>query len=450
MSFHLPFPEHFVWGAATAAYQIEGAVGEDGRGASIWDTFSHTPGKIENGDIGDVTCDHYHRWREDVALMRQMNLHAYRFSIAWSRILPEGRGAVNQRGLDFYSRLVDGLLEAGIQPFLTLYHWDLPQALQDDGGGWQRRGIVNDFARYADIVSRALGDRVKHWTTFNEPWVFSWSGYYFGEDAPGWRGGVRAALATTHHALLAHGAAVSMLRANVPDAQVGIVLDMNMPEPASEDPADVAAAERFCGFQNRWYLDPLFRARYPSDMLELYGSQAPDIHPADMAQISAPLDYLGVNFYRRSVIAAGDEVPPVSYQRVSPSGEYTAMGWEVSPHGIYDILKYVHDHYQPPALYVTENGAAFPDEIAADGQVHDESRMHYFRRHFEQLHRAIEAGVPLRGYFAWSLMDNFEWAYGFSRRFGLIYVDYPTQRRIIKDSGRFFAEVARRDVRLTP
>lgn len=446
MSFHLQFPDHFIWGAATAAYQIEGAVQIDGRGASIWDTFSHTSGKIENHDTGDIACDHYHRWREDIALMRRLNLQAYRFSIAWSRILPQGRGAVNQAGLDFYSRLVDGLLEAGITPYVTLYHWDLPQALQDDGGGWQRRGIVQDYVNYSDIVSRALGDRVKHWTTFNEPWVFSWSGYYFGEDAPGWLGGVRAALTTTHHALLAHGAAVPILRANVPQAQVGIVLDMNMPEPATRAPEDIAAAERFAGFQNRWYLDPLFKGCYPSDMVALYGEAVPDIHLDDMAQISVPIDYLGVNFYRRSVIAAGNEVPPVNYQRISPPGEYTAMGWEVSPQGIYDILQFVHDHYRVPKLYITENGAAFPDEIGANGQVQDDARVRYLEQHFIQLHRAIQSGIPLQGYFVWSLMDNFEWAYGYSKRFGLIYVDYPTQKRIIKNSGHFLAQVANRGI----
>lgn len=442
MPFNLNFPNHFIWGAATAAYQIEGAVNADGRGASIWDTFSHIPGKIDNHDTGDTACDHYHRWREDVALMRQLNLHAYRFSIAWSRILPHGRGTVNQAGLDFYSQLVDALLEANIIPFVTLYHWDLPQTLQDDGGGWQRRGITEDFAHYTDVVSRALGDRVKHWTTFNEPWVFSWSGYYFGEDAPGWQGSVRAALTTTHHALLAHGAAVSILRANVPDAQVGIVLDMNMPEPATNTPQDIAAAERFTGFQNRWYLDPLFKGTYPADMLALYGEEGPEIGPEDMAQISVPIDYLGINFYRRSVIAVGNEVPPVNYRRVNPPGEYTAMGWEVSPHGIYDILKYVHDNYPVRKLYITENGAAFPDEIGANRQIDDEARVRYLEQHLVQLHRAVQAGIPLCGYFVWSLMDNFEWAYGYSKRFGLIYVDYPTQQRIIKNSGYFFAQVA--------
>jgi beta-glucosidase len=436
------FPRDFVWGAATAAYQIEGAVGEDGRGKSIWDTFAHTPGMIENGDTGDIACDHYHRWQEDIDLMKAIQLDAYRFSIAWSRIMPEGRGKVNQAGLDFYSRLVDGLLEAGITPYITLYHWDLPQALQDEGGGWQRRGIVDDYLAYADVMSRALGDRVQHWTTFNEPWVFSWSGYYFGEDAPGWKGGVRAALTTTHHALLAHGKALSILRANVRDARVGIVLDMNMAEPATDRPEDAAAAARFNGFQNRWYLDPLFKGSYPADMLALYGDQVPDIHDGDLEAIHVPMDYLGVNFYRRSVMTAGEEVPPVNYQRVSPEGDYTEMGWEVSPHGLYDILKFVHDHYDVPALYVTENGAAFQDEVSADNRIHDVRRVDYLERHFAQAHRAIADGIPLKGYFVWSLLDNFEWAIGYRARFGLIYVDYATRQRIIKDSGYYLAQVA--------
>ncbi len=423
------FPEAFVWGAATAAYQIEGAVRQDGRGQTIWDTFTRQPGAILGGDTGDTACDHYHRWQHDIALMSQLHLHAYRFSIAWARILPEGRGAVNQAGLDFYDRLVDGLLEAGIEPFVTLYHWDLPQALFEDGGGWLRRGIADDFARYADIVSRALGDRVRHWATFNEPWVFSWAGYAFGEDAPGLRHGARGALAATHHAFLAHGMAVPILRRNVPQGQIGIVLDLNVPEPASPDPADVAAAGRFEGFQNRWYLDPLFRGVYPADMVELYGDAAPDVHPDDMALIATPLDWLGINFYRRSVIAAGDDLPPIDYRRVSPPGEYTEMGWEVSPGGLYDILKYVHDRYAPPALFVTENGAAFADVLETSGRVHDERRVAYLREHFRQAHRAIQDGVPLKGYFVWSLMDNFEWAYGYSKRFGLVYVDYTTRQR---------------------
>ena len=437
----LAFPKDFVWGAATAAYQIEGAPTLDGKGPSIWDTFTHRPGVIEDGTTGDVACDHYHRWRDDVTLMRALNLDAYRFSIAWPRILPAGRGSVNPAGLDFYSRLIDGLLAAGVTPYVTLYHWDLPQALEDEGG-WLRRGIVDDFQRYADVVTRALGDRVKHWTTLNEPWVFTWTGYGLGEDAPGLKLGARGALAATHHALLAHGVTVPIIRANVPAADVGIVLDLNHVEPASDRPEDLAASRRWEGCQNRWYLDPVFKGRYPDDMLTLYGEDGPAILPGDLEQIAAPLDYLGVNFYRRSVAGAGTDLPPINWQRHRPEGEYTAMGWEVSPHGLYDILKTVWDGYHPKAMYVTENGAAFADVVAADGRVHDHRRVDYLREHFAQARRALADGVPLKGYFVWSLLDNFEWACGFAKRFGLIYTDYATQQRIIKDSGYYLAEVA--------
>ncbi|HRF47402.1 MAG TPA: GH1 family beta-glucosidase [Anaerolineales bacterium] len=437
----LSFPKGFVWGAATAAYQIEGAPAEDGKGPSIWDTFTHRPGVIADGTNGDVACDHYHRWPEDVALMRALNLDAYRFSIAWTRIQPNGRGPANPAGLDFYSRLVDALLEAGITPYVTLYHWDLPQALEDEGG-WLRRGIVDDYQVYADLVTRALGDRVKHWATFNEPWVFTWSGYALGEDAPGLKLGARGALAATHHALLAHGITLPLIRANVSDAVAGIVLDLNHVEPASDHPEDVAAARRWDGCQNRWYLDPLFKCHYPEDMLKLYGSAAPDVLPGDLDQICAPLDFLGVNFYRRSVVAAGTDLPPIDMQRHSPAGEYTEMGWEVSPNGLYDILKGVSDSYHPQAMYVTENGAAFADVVTPDGAVHDERRAHYLRKHFAQARQALSDGVPLKGYFVWSLLDNFEWACGFEKRFGVIYTDYATQRRIIKDSGHYLAQMA--------
>ncbi len=437
----LAFPQDFVWGAATAAYQIEGAPAEDGKGPSIWDTFTQRPGVIEDGTNGDVACDHYHRWRDDVVLMRALNLDAYRFSIAWPRILPAGRGATNQAGLDFYSRLIDGLLAVGVTPYVTLYHWDLPQTLEDEGG-WLRRGIVDDFQHYADVVTRALGDRVRHWTTLNEPWVFTWTGYGLGEDAPGLKLGARGALAATHHALLAHGATVPIIRANVPDASVGIVLDLNHVEPASDRPADVAAARRWEGCQNRWYLDPVFKGRYPDDMLALYGADVPAILPGDLERIAAPLDYLGVNFYRRSVAGAGTDLPPINWQRLRPAGEYTEMGWEVSPQGLYDILKTVWDEYHPRAMYVTENGAAFADAVAPDGRVHDLQRVRYLRAHFEQARRALADGVPLKGYFVWSLLDNFEWACGFAKRFGVIYTDYATQQRIIKDSGYYLAEAA--------
>jgi len=439
------FPEGFLWGAATAAYQIEGAVTEGGRGKNIWDTFTHTPGAIKNGENGDIACDHYHRWREDIALMQQLNLDAYRFSIAWSRIFPQGRGTVNLAGLDFYSRLIDGLLEAGIQPFVTLYHWDLPQALQDEGKGWLRRGIVEDFVRYTDVVTRALGDRVKHWTTFNEPGVFTWGGYVLGEDAPGWRMQPGAALTALHHVFLAHGASAQVIRENVPQSQVGIVLDINVAEPASEAPEDVAAALRFDGMQNRWFLDALLRGEYPADMVALFGEQMPRIETGDMQRMAVPLDYLGINIYRRSVIAHGDELVPVNYCRVLPPGEHTLMGWEVYPKCIYDILKYVNERYSPPKIYITENGIALPDEVSPDGHVHDERRIAYLRDHLTYLQRAIAEGVPVRGYFVWTLMDNFEWALGFEPRFGLIYVDHQTQQRIMKDSGYFYADIAKKE-----
>lgn len=443
MTDELSFPPGFIWGTATAAYQIEGAVNEDGRGPSIWDTFSHTPGKTHNGDTGDIACDHYHRWREDIALMRALNLNGYRFSIAWPRILPAGRGAANPAGLDFYSRLVDGLLEAGITPFVTLYHWDLPQALQDEGEGWLRRGIVDDFAAYADVVSRALGDRVKHWMTFNEMFVFCVQGYVTGEMAPGTAtmdpGRMTRA---AHHALLAHGAAVRILRANVPGAQVGLVNYLQAVEAASDRPEDQAAAQRYDGFLNRWYLDPVYTGRYPADMLELLGIFGPPVEPGDMEQISAPLDFQGVNFYERSIIAAGDELPLLGVRYVRPPAERTAMDWEIYPPALYDVLQRVHRDYRPPAMYVTESGAAFDDQIAPDGQVHDERRVAYLRGYFQQAARALAAGVPLKGYFVWSLLDNFEWAHGYSKRFGVIYTDYATQRRIIKDSGRYLAAVA--------
>lgn len=443
------FPPGFIWGTATASYQIEGAVREDGRGASIWDAFSHTPGKTLNGDTGDVACDHYHRWPEDIAIMQVLNLTGYRFSIAWPRILPQGRGAVNHKGLDFYSRLVDGLLDAGITPFVTLYHWDLPQALQDEGGGWARRGIVDDFVNYADIVSRALGDRVKYWTTFNEIFVFCTFGYLTGEMAPGMSIlDFDTYLAAIHHALLAHGRAVPVLRANVPGANVGIVHYTQAVEAASRTPEDIAAARRYDGFVNRWYFDPIYKGEYPADMAEgLYAYFRPPVQPGDMEAICAPLDFQGVNFYERSIVGEGDDLPLINIRYVRPEGDYTAMGWQVYPPGLYAALTRIHREYAPTALYVTENGAAFVDDITPDGGVHDDRRIAYLRGYFVQAARAIADGVPLKGYFVWSLLDNFEWAHGYDKRFGVVYVDYPTQRRIIKDSGRFLAQVAARMAR---
>lgn len=435
-------PDGFLWGAATSAYQIEGAVTEDGRGVSIWDTFSATPGKVLNDNTGEMACDHYHRWREDVDIMRQLNLSAYRFSTAWPRILPLGRGEVNQKGLDFYSRLVDALLAANITPFITLYHWDLPQPLEDIGG-WQRRGIADDFANYTDVVSRALGDRVKHWITFNEPWLLTWLGYVMGLHAPGYKSDTPApALAASHHAYLAHGAAVNVLRQNVPDAQVGIALNIVAVDPATAKPSDLAATARFDGYHHRWYLDPLFRGHYPADIVDYFQPYMPEIHPGDMAQIQTPIDFLGINYYAHELVADGG-TNAINTSQTVPDDERTDQGTQVYPEGLYRILKRLHTDYNPRAIYVTENGAVYNDEISPDGQVHDEARVRYLKRHFEAAALAASEGVPLKGYFVWSLLDNFEWAEGYSRRFGMTYVDYTTQRRIIKDSGRYFAGVAK-------
>ena len=375
--------------------------------------------------------------------MRRLGVNAYRFSVSWSRVIPNGRGKVNEKGLRFYSDLVDALIEAGITPFVTLYHFDLPQALQDDGGGWLRRGVVDDFVEYADVVSTELGDRVKFWATLNEPWEFTWQGYVTGEDAPGLRLGVDAALRATHNAYLAHGSAVRKLRENVPDGRFGIVLHLNIVEPVSQHPEDLAATKRWELCQNRWYLDPLLKEGYPDEMVDLYGDDVPEILPGDMELIREPIDFLGVNNYRRSVVAAGSDLPPINMRRISPPGEYTDMGWEVHPEGLYKILKWLHTNYQVPYIYVTENGASFPDIVALDGGVHDARRLAYLREHIGQAHRAMREGIPLKGYFIWSTLDNFEWAYGYSKRFGLIYVDYRTQKRIVKDSGHYLANVAK-------
>jgi beta-glucosidase len=442
MTENLSFPADFLWGTATAAYQIEGAVDDDGRGASIWDTFAHTPHKIKDDVTGDVACDHYRRWRDDIALMKALNMRAYRLSIAWSRIFPEGRGQINQRGIDFYSQLIDGLLAAGITPFVTLYHWDLPQLLQDKGG-WLRRSISDDFAIYTDAVARALGDRVKHWITLNEPWVFSWFGYGRGIHAPGLTDTTPAQpLLASHHTLLAHGAAVSTLRAAVPDAQVGISNVYIHVTPGTGKATDMVAASRFDGYVNRWYFDPIFRGHYPQDKVEEWADYMPDIDAGDMQQIAAPLDFLGINYYTRMVIADDPEHPGVATVIVPQPGEPTAMGWEVYPQGLYEGLKWLHREYAPRALYITENGAAYDDVLTPDGSIHDAQRTAYLEAHFAAASHALRDGVPLKGYFVWSLMDNFEWAEGYSKRFGLYYVDYTTQRRILKDSGAWFAKVA--------
>ena len=441
MGSFLHFPEHFVWGAATASYQIEGGCEADGRGESIWDRFCRTLGKVYNGDTGDVACDHYHRHREDIALMREIGLKGYRFSVAWPRIFPKGRRTLNPAGLDFYDRLVDGLLDAGIQPFITLYHWDLPQALQNRGG-WANRDTVAAFRDYAATVSERLGDRVTHWITHNEPWVAAFLGHETGMHAPGITD-LATAVQVSHHLLLSHGEAVRVLREHGNErTQVGIVCNSAPVQPASESEEDRAAARRFDGYLNRWFLDPVFKGAYPEDMLAWYGDCAPEVQEGDMKILSEKIDFLGVNYYTRSVMAADPEGGFLRVRDVHPEdSEYTEMDWEIYPEGLYQILKRVHRDYEVPLLYVTENGAAFADEVGPDGRVCDPRRKAYLRDHFVQAHRAIEEGIPLAGYFVWSLMDNFEWAHGYSKRFGITYVDYPTQQRILKESGRWVGEV---------
>ena len=435
-----PFPEGFVWGTATAAYQIEGAANEDGRGESIWDRFSHTPGKVTNGDTGDVAVDHYHRWPQDVQIMTRLGVNAYRFSIAWPRVIPDGVGAVNPAGLDFYERLVDALLAAGIQPFVTLYHWDLPQALQDKGG-WPSRDSVGWFTDYAAVVSGRLGDRVHHWITHNEPWVVAQVGYATGQHAPGVRD-QRAALQAAHHLLLSHGQAVSILRQNGNGrARVGITLNLGWVDPASDRPADVEAARRHDGQLNRYYLDPLFKGAYPADMVAYYEAVAPHVQPGDLLLISTPIDFLGVNYYTRAVVADDPAGSGLRTRQIRPPyAEYTEMGWEVYPDGLQKLLERLHAEYRPPAIYITENGCACADRLE-DGQVHDERRIAYLREHLIRAQRAIQGGVPLRGYFLWSLLDNFEWAHGYTKRFGIVHVDYATQTRTLKDSAHWYRQV---------
>lgn len=440
------FPQGFIWGAATASYQIEGAWQEDGKGESIWDRFSHTPGRIEDGSNGDVACDHYHRWLEDIALMASLGLQAYRFSIAWPRILPAGRGQVNQKGLDFYSRLVDGLLAAGITPFITLYHWDLPQVLQDEGG-WPARSTAEAFVEYADVVSRHLGDRVQHWITHNEPWCASFLSYQIGEHAPGLKDWP-AALAASHHLLLSHGWAVPLIRRNSPAAAVGITLNFSPTMPASLSEADAQAARWADGYSNRWFLDPLYGRGYPQDMVESFqtAGHLPDglsfVHDGDLDAITAPTDFLGVNYYTRWVARneqAADNLPPSIFR--APAADWTEMGWEVYPHSLYDLLLRLHRDYQVPKLYITENGASYSEGPDENGRVPDTRRLAYLRDHFKAAHQAITNGVPLAGYFVWSLMDNFEWAKGYQQRFGIVWVDYETQQRIPKDSALWYKEV---------
>ena len=433
----LKFPNNFYWGAATAAYQIEGAVNEDGRAESIWDRFSKTPGKVRNGDTGDVACDHYHRLEDDIQIMDELGLNAYRFSIAWPRVLPEGRGKANVKGLDFYSRLVDGLLEKGIEPFATLFHWDLPMALQD-AGGWLNRRIADWFVEYAELMYKHLGDRVKYWTTLNEPNVFAFLGYNIGKHAPGVADEATFVQAS-HHLLLAHGDAVRAGRTLLPKAQFGIVPAISHNYPATDKQEDAAMVEAMWKGWTCMFLDPIFRGTYP---VTLDGQDFPQpvILEGDMERIAAPVDYLGINHYFSHWIVQGENGHPEWIDKDLPK---TDRGWIIHPDGMRDMLLKVTEEYGRIPIYIMENGASYPDEVATDGQIHDCERVDYFRGYISSMHEAIEKGADVRGYFAWSLMDNFEWEEGYNSRFGIVYVDFATQQRIIKDSGRFLSEVFR-------
>jgi beta-glucosidase len=447
------FPPGFAWGAATSAYQIEGSPRADGKGESIWDRFARSPGRIRDGATGDVACDHYRRWSTDVALMVELGLRAYRFSVAWTRVLPAGTGRVNEAGVDFYERLVDGLLAAGIEPWVTLYHWDLPQALEDRGG-WPARETAAAFAGYAEVLSGRLGDRVQRWMTVNEPWEIGFLGYGSGVHAPG-RAELRDALAAIHTVLLAHGDAVQAIRASSPRARVGIALDLVACYP-DRGAQDAAAAARMDGHLNRWFLDPLFGRGYPQDMVALYGPAAPAIQPHDMEIIATPIDFVGLNYYYSQWVRTGKGAgkPATQIERllrahvVPPhTDEVTALGWAVHPEGLEESLLRLGAMAPSLEIAVTESGAAFEDRRTADGRIDDPERTDYHAAYLDAVRRAIAKGAPVGGYFAWSLLDNFEWAegYGAGARFGLVGVDFATQARTIKASGAWYRDLIARE-----
>ena len=441
------FPDGFLWGAATASYQIEGGWKEDGKGESIWDRFTHTAGKIKNGDTGDVACDSYHRWREDVALLREMNLGSYRFSMAWPRIQPTGRGAANAAGLDYYSRLVDGLLEAGIRPLPTLFHWDLPQALEERGG-WPERDAASRFAEYAAIVARALGDRVGRFTLFNEPGVFTLMGYGIGIHAPG-RRDVDAFLRATHTVNLAQAEAFRAMKSERAAVRLGTAFSMTACEPAGDSEADAAAAERWHAFANCWFLEPALRGRYPDAFPAGVPEERMGVREGDLERARAALDFVGINLYVRSpVVHAEGASWGIDARAVGPQGDATGprtdFGWEVWPAALHDVVLRITRDYDRPEIEITENGCSYADAPGEDGRIRDVRRIDFFRGQLEALHRAIEAGADVRAYHAWTLLDNFEWSEGYAQRFGLAWVDFDgaKRERTLKDSGHWYARVA--------
>jgi beta-glucosidase len=436
------FPDGFLWGTATAAYQIEGSPLADGAGPSIWHRFAHTPGRTARGETGDVACDHYHRWLSDVRLMADLGLSAYRFSIAWGRLLPEGTGRLNGEGIAFYDRLIDALLEHGITPLVTLYHWDLPAAL-DDRGGWLNRDVASWFADYATAAFRAYGDRVPRWVTLNEPWVVTDGGYLHGALAPGHSNLYESPLAS-HNLLRAHGMAVRASRAER-RAQIGLVVNLEPKTAASDNPADQAAARRADAYMNRQYLDPVYLGRYPDELAEIFGDAWPSFPADDFPLIQEPTDFLGINYYTRGVSRHDPAAWPVCASNVrQPGALYTETGWEVHPASLTELLLWVKERYGSMPIYITENGAAFADPPTASGDtLNDPLRVAYYQSHLQAAREAIARGVDLRGYCAWSLLDNFEWSLGYSKRFGIVHVDYATQKRTLKASARFYSEVAR-------
>lgn len=439
------FADDFLWGCSTSSYQIEGAVEQGGRSPSIWDRFCATPGKIRDGSSGAVACDHYHRWPEDLDMARQLGTNAYRFSIAWPRIFPDASGVPNQQGLDYYSHLVDGMLARGLQPWATLYHWDLPQYLQD-GGGWNERATVDAYLRFVAVVTARLGDRVKHWITHNEPWCTAMHGNWDGVHAPGLRDW-KTALQVCHHVLLSHGLAVPLIKANVAAAQVGITLSLHPVVAASDSAADLAAARRHDGLRNRWFLDPLYGRGYPADIWQLCGAAAPVVAEGDLAAIAAPTDFIGVNYYFPEVVADAPDATDGGGVRTRvvelPDRERTGFGWEVYPAGLTELLERVAADYAPGPIYVTENGSTYDDVLTPEGEIDDVERRNYLVRHLAAMRDAIAKGIAVKGYFAWSLLDNFEWAEGYLRRFGLVYVDFATQRRTLKLSGKWYRDFLR-------
>ncbi len=436
------FPEGFLWGASTSAYQIEGAWNEDGKGKSIWDTFSHTPGKIYKDQNGDIAADHYHHWHDDFDFLKKLNLNSYRFSIAWTRILPDGTGTINQKGLDFYGRLIDHLLEMGIEPFPTLFHYDLPQTLQDQGG-WPSRGTALRFAEYAGVVGKAFGDRINYWITHNEPFVTAAAGHFFGVHAPGIKD-LGATLQSVHHLLLSNGLAIKALRNYAKKgASIGAAINMSPVEPASEDVKDQRSAIMFDALLNRMILDPLFFGQYPAELEPFFQMHVPGDLTADLTTIHSPMEFLGVNYYSRTVVKHDPDVPFLELVEIHPKGNEYSMMWEIYPEGLYNLLLRIRKDYNPPVILVTENGVPVPEDVDFDGRIRDERRIRYLRNHILQVQRALGEGVPIHGYFVWSLMDNFEWALGYRPRFGLIHVDFESQKRTIKDSGQWYATLAK-------